>query len=274
MDLSPLATYFQEVSILCYDPSTEYGLSLALNYSLRKLQVMPLFTKYLHPPHPLPLQAVFLSKLKEAEPVCIKKISNIDIEKTVQVLEQHIQESLVDVALFEIIEQGLFIDERNLVNQNRIASTFSTISNLHDLASATTATSIIKEQNSAYERSLAADRAKTKKKEDEKNIAENTTVIIDTSTPKLRLLNTLPSEPLLNDPLVLKLSIQLPDGKRVQRFFKKTDSISLIYLFVECHVHRPFVVRVPLPSSESLLESDKRELGQVVLSNSKLFVEK
>lgn len=107
--------------------------------------------------------------------------------------------------------------------------------------------SIREQQNSAYERSLAADREKARKKKEEaeRKAREEKEALereqaIERYAQKLQQWRkwraaSIPSEPEAGETDVVRISLRMPDAQRVVRKFAADAPIEELYAFVECY---------------------------------------
>lgn len=112
------------------------------------------------------------------------------------------------------------------------------------------------EQDKAYMESLRADQEKDRKKEEErkrkeneereKNEREMDEVKKREQLMKLKyeLVDKIPSEPSPNDPNAMRLMIKFPDGSRLERRFRKSDSVMSLYYFVFCQDASPLKFQI------------------------------
>ncbi|KAF2395972.1 hypothetical protein EJ06DRAFT_540162 [Trichodelitschia bisporula] len=109
------------------------------------------------------------------------------------------------------------------------------------------ARSIREQQNSAYERSLAQDRERARRKreeeeakarvEEEAKRAEEAKLAYERDLQAWRVWRAgqIVPEPAQDDKEAVRISIRLPDGKRVVRRFGPRLGLEELYAFVECH---------------------------------------
>ncbi len=107
--------------------------------------------------------------------------------------------------------------------------------------------SLREEQNSAYERSLAQDRERTRQKKEAeeakaraelqaKRKAENDKKkALDLLQWRKWRAQSLPSEPSADTKDAIRISVRMPSGERVVRRFAPESNMETLYAFVECH---------------------------------------
>ena len=122
------------------------------------------------------------------------------------------------------------------------------------------------EQDSAYERSLALDRARARQKRDEAAAraldekaalarAQATDMAAQSRQQWRRWrAHSLPAEPPPST-TIIRLSIRLPSGERLVRAFPATAPLDDLYAFVDCHHLLP----LPTPSTSTSESEEKKE---------------
>ena len=110
---------------------------------------------------------------------------------------------------------------------------------------------IRRQQDQDYEKSLEADRAKEREKQEERRRKESEERAKQEAlaaaarrqqqlaTLRIQLRDNLPPEPSPEETDVVRILIKLPDGSRLERRFKRTDSIRTLYQFVYSHDAAP-----------------------------------
>lgn len=109
------------------------------------------------------------------------------------------------------------------------------------------ARSLREEQNSAYERSLAQDRERARRKREaeatrEKAEKEEREMAEAKATKARNVLqwrkwrsHSLPSEPVVDEKHVVRISIRMPSGERIVRRFAGDADLEELYAFVDCY---------------------------------------
>lgn len=103
------------------------------------------------------------------------------------------------------------------------------------------------EQDSAYERSLAQDRERTRRRREEQEAQERAErgaqAAAEASERRQRNIeqwrrwrkNSLPSEPEADIKDAIRISIRLPSGERIIRKFRAEADLEELYAFIDCH---------------------------------------
>ncbi|CAG2171586.1 unnamed protein product [Oppiella nova] len=96
------------------------------------------------------------------------------------------------------------------------------------------------EQEGAYEVSLKVDREKERQRQRRKERTRE------------RLIREIPTEPQLIDTNATHVVIRLPNGRRLERRFLKTESMRSLYDFVFCNNDSPlnFIIRTNIPTRD------------------------
>lgn len=120
------------------------------------------------------------------------------------------------------------------------------------------------EQDKAYMESLKADQEKDRKKEEDRKRRENEEKEKRQKEEdeqqqreklirlKYDLADKIPSEPSNQDPETIRILLKLPSGKRLERKFRRKDSVMSLYYFVFCHDESPlkFQITTNFPRKE------------------------
>ena len=120
------------------------------------------------------------------------------------------------------------------------------------------------EQDKAYMESLRADQEKDRKKEEErrkkedeereKNEREMDEIKRREQLIKLKydLVGKIPSEPSPTDENAIRVMIKFPNGSRLERRFRRSDSVMSLYYFVFCQDESPlkFQITTNFPRKE------------------------
>jgi hypothetical protein len=127
-------------------------------------------------------------------------------------------------------------DELAMSNNDAIAMHSSNVSSTASIKDQTS--SILRQQQSDYEASLAKDRAKEwDRREREAN--EERTRLLEQQYEEERLALVNKAQSLLDDNPEpedgIRLAVQLPDGKKIARRFKPEHPTALLYAFVDTH---------------------------------------
>ncbi|XP_064597373.1 FAS-associated factor 2-like [Liolophura sinensis] len=107
------------------------------------------------------------------------------------------------------------------------------------------------QQDEAYRESLRADQEKERKKREEKEEKErvaqlarneeleNQRLLEERERQKEDLKTGIPAEPPSDDPEAIRILLKLPSGTRLERRFRKSQSLKYLYYFVFCHAECP-----------------------------------
>ncbi|XP_012072428.1 plant UBX domain-containing protein 7 isoform X2 [Jatropha curcas] len=98
----------------------------------------------------------------------------------------------------------------------------------------------------------------------------------DTYSIKKPTYPPLPEEPKGDSSLMCRVGLRLPDGRRVQRHFLKTDPVQLLWSFcvsqLEEASRRPFRLTQAIPGAKTLDYESKLTFGESGLANSMMLV--
>ncbi|MCL7042393.1 hypothetical protein MKW94_020184 [Papaver nudicaule] len=98
------------------------------------------------------------------------------------------------------------------------------------------------------------------------------------SSKKLTIIYpALPEEPEVEKTLLCRIGVRLPDGRRIQRRFLKTDPVQLLWSYCSSQLgeakSRPFHLTVAIPGASSTLDYEcKQTFEESGLSNSMISV--
>ncbi|GFY66299.1 FAS-associated factor 2 [Trichonephila inaurata madagascariensis] len=110
---------------------------------------------------------------------------------------------------------------------------------------------IRQQQDEAYKESLKADQEKERRKREEQEVKaqqerEERNKLLeeqkrkeDIKRQKIDLASQIPEEPPLEHPNTIRLMIKLPAGTRLERRFRREESLKFLYYFVFCHPESP-----------------------------------
>ena len=134
---------------------------------------------------------------------------------------------------------------------------------------------IRRQQDEAFQETLAADREKDRKKkeeaeklqrekeEEERAIREEQEKIERIRRLKVELVTEVPEEPAAEHPEAVRLLIKLPDGQRLERRFVKSQSLKALYYFVFCHPESPdeFDITTNFPRKVLKCKPEEEDVG-------------
>lgn len=123
---------------------------------------------------------------------------------------------------------------------------------------------IREEQDQAYMESLKADQEKDRKREEERKRKENEEMEKRQKEEdeqmqrekliklKYELVDRIPPEPAVLDSDAIRIVLKLPSGTRLERKFKRKDSVMSLYYYVFCHDQSPlkFQITTNFPRKE------------------------
>ncbi|GFT68579.1 FAS-associated factor 2 [Nephila pilipes] len=110
---------------------------------------------------------------------------------------------------------------------------------------------IRQQQDEAYKESLKADQEKERRRREEQEVKaqqeqEERNKLLeeqkrkeDIKRQKIDLASQIPEEPPLEHPNTIRLMIKLPAGTRLERRFRREESLKFLYYFVFCHPESP-----------------------------------
>ncbi|KAI3972481.1 hypothetical protein MKW92_004652 [Papaver armeniacum] len=106
--------------------------------------------------------------------------------------------------------------------------------------------------------------------------SDSTNELVTSSSNKLAY-PALPEEPKVEKSLLCRIGVRLPDGRRLQRNFLRTDPVQLLWSFCNSHLDeaesRPFSLTQAIPGASNTLDYEsKQTFEESGLSNSMISV--
>ena len=89
---------------------------------------------------------------------------------------------------------------------------------------------------------------------------------------KIDLVSEIPEEPSSSDD-VIRVVIKLPEGQRLERRFKKCDSLKILYYYVFCHPESPDEFDITTNFPRKVLECKPEFINNIIEHSSELRAE-